>query len=45
VETDCHDIVVEENPQVKSVGLFLKFQPMGFKEITHDYVICNSGLS
>jgi len=33
-ETNCHDIVVEENPQVKSIGLFLKFQPTGVKEIT-----------
>ena len=35
METNCHDIVVEENPQVKSIGLFLKFQPTGVKEITH----------
>jgi len=34
METNCHDIVVEENPQVKSIGLFLKFQPTGVKEIT-----------
>ena len=35
METDCHDIVVEENPQVKSLGLFLKFQPMEFNGTTH----------
>jgi hypothetical protein len=34
METDCHDIVVEENPQVKSIGLFLKFHSTGVKEIT-----------
>ena len=34
METDCHDIVVEENPQVRSIGLCLKFQPTGVKEIT-----------
>ena len=34
METNCHDIVVDENPQVKSIGLFLKFQPTGVKEIT-----------
>jgi len=34
METNCHDIVVEENPQLKSIGLFLKFQPTRIKEIT-----------
>jgi len=34
METNCHDIVVEENRQVKSIGLFLKFQPTRVKEIT-----------
>jgi len=32
METECH-VVVEENAQMKSVGLYLKSQPMGLKEI------------
>jgi len=32
METVCHAIVVEENQQVMSVGLFLKSQPTGKKE-------------
>jgi len=32
METECH-VVVEENAQVRSVGLYLKSQPTGLKEI------------
>lgn len=32
METKCLVTVVEENPQVRRVGLFLKSQPMGLKE-------------
>ena len=32
METKCRDIMVEENPQVRSVGIFKKSQPMGLKE-------------
>ena len=32
METECR-LVVEENAQVRSVGLYLKSQPMGLKEI------------
>ena len=32
METECH-VVVEENAQMRSVGLYLKSQPTGLKEI------------
>lgn len=34
METGCH-VVVEENAQVRNVGLYLKSQPTGLKEIIH----------
>ncbi|AES99735.1 hypothetical protein MTR_5g084150 [Medicago truncatula] len=32
IKTECHAIVVEENPQVRSVGLYLKSHSMGLRE-------------
>jgi len=34
METECHEVVVEENPKVRSVDIFLKSGPMEVKEIT-----------
>ncbi|KEH26625.1 hypothetical protein MTR_6g466390 [Medicago truncatula] len=34
METECHEIVVEENPKVKSVDIFSKTGSTGVKEIT-----------
>ncbi|KEH16839.1 hypothetical protein MTR_0083s0070 [Medicago truncatula] len=34
METECHEVVVEENPKVRSVDIFPKSEPTGVKEIT-----------
>ncbi|KEH28074.1 hypothetical protein MtrunA17_Chr5g0426191 [Medicago truncatula] len=34
METECHKVVVEENPKVRSVDICPKSEPMGVKEIT-----------
>lgn len=34
METECHEVVVEENPKVRSVDIFLKSEPTGVEEIT-----------
>jgi len=34
METECHEVVVEENPKVRSVDIFPKFGPTRVKEIT-----------
>ncbi|KEH16359.1 hypothetical protein MTR_0214s0030 [Medicago truncatula] len=34
METECHKVVVEENPKVRSVDIFLKSGSTGVKEIT-----------
>jgi len=34
METECHEVVVEENPKVRSVDIFPKSEPTGLKEIT-----------
>ena len=34
METECHKVVVEENPKVRSIDIFLKSEPTGVKEIT-----------
>jgi len=36
METECHKVVVEENPKVRSVDIFQKSEPTGIKEITHE---------
>jgi len=35
METECQAIVLNDSPQVMSVGLYLKSQQMGFEELTH----------
>jgi len=35
MEIECHEVVVEENPQVRSVDFFPKSEPTRVKEITH----------
>ncbi|AES75365.2 hypothetical protein MTR_6g042710 [Medicago truncatula] len=35
METECKAIVVDDNPHVISVGLYLKSQQMGSEELTH----------
>jgi len=35
METECQATVVDENPQVMSVGLYLKSRQMGSEELTH----------
>jgi len=35
METECQATVVDDSPQVMSVGLYLKSQQMGFEELTH----------
>jgi len=34
METECHEVVVEENPKVRSVDIFPKSEQPGVKEIT-----------
>jgi len=34
METECHEVVVDENPKVRNVDIFPKSEPMGVKEIT-----------
>ena len=34
METECHKVVVEENPKVRSIVIFLKSEPTGVKGIT-----------
>ena len=34
METECHEVVMEENPKVRSVDIFPKSEPAGVKEIT-----------
>ncbi|AES88405.2 hypothetical protein MTR_4g054700 [Medicago truncatula] len=34
METECHEVVVEENLKVRWVDIFPKSEPMGVKEIT-----------
>jgi len=34
METKCHEVVLEENPKVRSVYIFPKSEPTGVKEIT-----------
>ncbi|KEH33263.1 hypothetical protein MTR_3g034005 [Medicago truncatula] len=34
METECHEVVVEENSKVRSVDIFPKSEPTGVKEIT-----------
>jgi len=34
METECHKVVMEENPKVRSVDIFPKSEPTGVKEIT-----------
>ena len=34
METECHKVVVEENPKVRSIDIFPKSEPTGVKEIT-----------
>jgi len=34
METECHEVVVEENPKVRSVDIFPKSEPTGVNEIT-----------
>ena len=36
METECHEVVLEENPKVRSVDIFLKSEPAGVKEITRE---------
>jgi len=33
METECHEVVLEENPKVRSVDIFSKSEPTGVKEI------------
>jgi len=35
METECQATVVDDSPQVVSVGLYLKYQQMGSEELTH----------
>ena len=35
METECQDTVVDDNPKVISVGLYLKSQQMGSEELIH----------
>jgi len=35
METECQATVVDDSPQVMSVGLYLKSQQMGSEELTH----------
>jgi len=34
METECHKVVVEENPKVRSIDIFPKSEPTRVKEIT-----------
>jgi len=34
METECHMVVEEENPKVRSVDIFSKSEPTAVKEIT-----------
>jgi len=43
METECH-VAVEENQQVRSVSLYLKSQPTGFKETTHVQIYTSPSL-
>ena len=45
METKCHEVVVEENPQMRSVDLFSKSEPTGVKEITHVQIDAYPSLS
>jgi len=35
METEWHEVVLEENPKMRSVDIFPKSEPTGVKEITH----------